>query len=92
MMQTDVKAASLAVSGTAYAGRTRVKGIVLSDTNQSGLLVLRDGGASGTIKFSLTTANTAFVSNILIPGEGILFKTDVYVEITDLESVVVFYD
>ena len=91
MMQTDVKAASLTESGTAFAGRTRVRGIVISDTNTAGQLILRDGGVTGTIKFQLDTPNAAFVSNILIPGEGILFETDVYVEIDDLSSVVVFY-
>lgn len=91
MMQTDVKAASLTASGTAFAGRTRVRGIVLSDTTTAGSLKLRDGGISGTILFSLDTPSTAFVSNILIPGEGILFTTDVYVEIDNLSSVVVFY-
>jgi len=91
MMQTDVKAASLTESGTAFAGRTRVRGIVISDTNTAGQLILRDGGVTGTIKFQLDTPNAAFVSNILIPGEGILFETDVYAEITSLASVVVFY-
>ena len=91
MMQTDVKAASLTESGTAFAGRTRVRGIVISDTNTAGQLILRDGGVTGTIKFQLDTPNAAFVSNILIPGEGILFETDVYAEIDDLSSVVVFY-
>jgi len=91
MMQTDVKAASLTESGTAFAGRTRVRGVVISDTNTAGQLILRDGGVTGTIKFQLDTPNASFVSNILIPGEGILFETDVYVEITSLASVVVFY-
>ena len=91
MMQTDVKAASLTESGTAFAGRTRVRGIVIADTTNSGQLILRDGGITGTIKFQLVTPNTAFVSNILIPGEGVLFETDVYVEINNLSSVVVFY-
>ena len=91
MMQTDVKAASLTESGTAFAGRTRVRGIVISDTTTAGQLILRDGGVTGTIKFQLDTPNAAFVSNILIPGEGILFETDVYAEIDDLSSVVVFY-
>ena len=91
MMQTDVKAASLTESGTAFAGRTRVRGIVISDTNTAGQLILRDGGVTGTIKFQLDTPNASFVSNILIPGAGILFETDVYAEITSLASVVVFY-
>ena len=91
MMQTDVKAASLTESGTAFAGRTRVRGIVIADTTTAGQLILRDGGVTGTIKFQLDTPNAAFVSNILIPGAGILFETDVYAEITDLSSVVVFY-
>ena len=90
-MQTDVKAVSLTESGTAFAGRTRVRGIVISDTTTAGQLILRDGGVTGTIKFQLDTPNAAFVSNILIPGEGILFETDVYAEIDDLSSVVVFY-
>ena len=90
-MQTDVSATSLTESGTAFAGRTRVRGIVISDTNTAGQLILRDGGVTGTIKFQLDTPNAAFVSNILIPGAGILFETDVYAEITSLASVVVFY-
>jgi len=90
-MQTDVKAASLTESGTAFAGRTRVRGIVISDTTTAGSLKLRDGGSGGTILFSLDTPNAALVSSILIPGEGVLFQTDVYVEISNLSSVVVFY-
>jgi hypothetical protein len=90
-MQTDVKAASLTASGTAFAGRTRVRGIVISDTTTAGSLKLRDGGSGGTILFSLDTPNAALVSSILIPGEGVLFQTDVYVEISNLSSVVVFY-
>lgn len=88
-MQTDVKAVAVAATGSAYAARTRVKGIVVSYAS-GGTVLLKDGGASGTTAFSFTAPAAAGSVNIVIPGEGILFSTNVYATLTDA-TITVFY-
>ncbi|HMA78001.1 MAG TPA: hypothetical protein VKP88_02560 [Candidatus Paceibacterota bacterium] len=88
-MQYDVKAAERATSGSIYGDATRVKGLVVSFAS-GGTVVLKDGGASGTTRFSYTAPASAGTTNILIPGEGIRFSTDVYATLSDA-TVTVFY-
>ena len=90
MMQTDVKASTLANTGSiGYA--TRLKGLVISYTAGTGSVVLKDGGSSGTTRFSFTApATTNGAINVVIPGEGIRFDTSIYGAITDA-TVTVFY-
>lgn len=90
-MQTDVKSATVTADGTAYAGRTRVKALVITSTATAGSVVLKDGGASGTAKITLNTPAAADFHNILIPGQGVLFENDVYVDVTNVAAVTVFY-
>ena len=89
-MQTDVKASTLANTGSiGYA--TRLKGLVISYTAGTGSVVLKDGGSSGTTRFSFTApATTNGAINVIIPGEGIRFDTSIYGAITDA-TVTVFY-
>ena len=51
--------------------------------------MLKDGGASGTslVDVSFTTSQTHAVN---IPDNGILFETDVYLDLTNCDSVTVF--
>ena len=94
MMQTDVKAVACPAntSTTAFAGRTRLKGVVIAAPAAGGTLTVKDGGASGTTRFSLVVpAGDATVENILIPGEGILFDSDLYVTCPADMPVTVFY-
>jgi hypothetical protein len=88
-MQYDVKAAERLTSGTAYASRTRVKGLVVSFAS-GGTVELKDGGSSGTSRFKYTAPAAAGTTNIYVPGEGILFDTDVYVALSDATATV-FY-
>lgn len=90
-MQTDVKSATVTADGTAVAYRTRVKSLVITSTATAGSVVLKDGGASGTTLLTLNTPAAADFHNILIPGQGVLFERDVYVDVTDVSSVTVFY-
>ena len=94
MMQTDVKSAACAAgaSTTAFAGRARLKGMVIAVPAAGGTLTVKDGGASGTTRFSLVIpAGDAVVTNVLVPGEGILFDTDMYVTCPADMPVTVFY-
>ncbi len=90
MMQTDVKAKSLAASGDVFAGRTRVKGLVITPGASAGSVALKDGGASGDTIFTINTVANGQVESILIPGEGVVFDTSVYATLTNA-TVTVFY-
>jgi hypothetical protein len=89
-MQTDVKAKSLAASGSIYGDRTRVKGIIISPGGSAGSVELKDGGSGGTTVISITTVANGETFNALIPGEGVLFSTNVYATLSNA-SVTVFY-
>ena len=90
-MQTDVKAASNTASATFFAGPTRVRGIVVTSGATAGTLAIKDGGSSGTTKLTINTPAAAGIQNVLIPGEGVRFDTDVYVALTNVTAATVFY-
>ena len=89
-VQTDVKAGSLALSGTVFAGRTRVRGLIIEPGTGPGSVVLKDGGAGGTTILTINTTALGETFNALIPASGVVFSTSVYVALTDAK-VTVFY-
>ena len=93
MMQTDVKSTYRINDGTIFGGPARIKSILISPATTAGALVLKNGGASGTVVFqSSWPANAAPTPfNVLLPGEGIRCETDIYADVTDLTSITVFY-
>lgn len=99
MMQYDVLASQAAIAdgslvdqaGDAIA-RARVKAILIMPDTTAGSVEFRDGGVSGATKMTIETIASATNSTyLLLPGEGILFSTDIYVVLTDVLSVMVFY-
>lgn len=89
-MQTDVKSAYLAATGTAVSARVRVKSVVITSTAVAGSVILRDGGATGVTLLQVDTPAAAGIQNVLIPGEGILFGTDVHGTLTSCTATVVY--
>ena len=83
-------------TGTIRSGRTRVFGVYLDSGTASGDFHLRDGGASGTVKFKYKTSGvTSGGSPIVINFPGpILFETDLCVAFTTEHVTVcsVFYN
>jgi hypothetical protein len=74
------------------SGRTRVKGYQCLSGGTAGDIIFRDGGASGPIRLQFNVpANTNNPFANLIPGEGILFTTDVHVTVPTAAKVTVFY-
>jgi len=91
-MQTDVKSSHVEATGTMVSGRVRVKGYQCLSGGTAGDIIFRDGGASGTIRLQFNIpANTNNPFANLIPGEGILFTTDVHVTLPTAAKVTVFY-
>ena len=90
-MQTDVKGATAVADGTLVDARTRIKAMTVTSSGTAGSVILKDGGSGGTTKITINTPAVAEIFNILIPAEGVLFETDVYIDLTSVDSVTVFY-
>ncbi len=98
-MQTNVLASQvrttdgqLADFGGNDIGRCRLKGVYIVPSASAGSVVFKDGGASGTTKMTLNTvASATQPTYMLFPGEGVLFTSDVYVDVTNIGSVMAFY-
>ena len=99
MMQTDVLASiPITASGqftnqaTNNIGRCRIKSIYIVPGASAGSLVLRDGGASSSIKLTVNTvASATQPTYMLMPGQGLLFQTAVYGAVTNLGSATIIY-
>ena len=95
-MQTDVKSTHRSTAGSYYVGRTRLKGFIVTPAISTACtLEIRDGSATGDILFTMditsqTVANSTYV---LVPGEGILASTGLYLTLSvgSLTSLSVFY-
>jgi hypothetical protein len=92
MMQTDVLSSHVEATGTMVTGRARVKGYQCLSGGTAGDIILRDGGSGGTIRLQFNVpANTNNPFANIIPGEGILFYTDVHVTLPTGAKITVFY-
>ena len=89
-MQTDIKAASVAATGTAVGYRTRVRSLFITPGASAGSLTIRDGGAGGTTVMSFTTTASGAPFSVYIPDQGVLFYTDVHATVSNATAIV-FY-
>lgn len=98
-MQTDVLASKVATSAgnlldqnSLVIGRCRVKGIYIVPDTGAGTVTFIDGGASGATKIVVNTkASSSAPDYILMPGEGLLFQTSVYIVPSAVVSTMVIY-
>lgn len=91
-MQYDVKAAHVEATGTVVSERTRLKGYQCLSGGTAGDIIFRDGGSGGPIRLQFNVpANTNNPFANLIPGEGILFSTNIHVTLPTAAKVTVFY-
>ena len=94
---TDIQAGILgtgALTGTVFAGRTRIRGITGTSKASAGNIVFKNTSITGTSL--LTIPLTGAVGNIdpLIPENGVLFDAGAYINLTaaDITGLTVFYD
>lgn len=72
--------------------RARIKSVYIVPAAGAGSVVFKDGGASGSTRLTLNTlAASTCAQYMLLPGEGLLFQNNIYVDVTDVASVMVFY-
>lgn len=99
-MQTDVVSSVPLTSSGQFASQNslgdvqscRVKAIYIVPSGTAGSVVLTDGGASGSTRMTINTVASATQPTYLIlPGEGVLFRTNVYGTLTNVGSATIFY-
>ena len=94
---TDIQAGILgtgALTGTVFAGRTRIRGITGTSKASAGNIVFKNTSITGTTL--LTIPLTGAVGNIdpYIPDNGVLFSAGAYINLTaaDVTGITVYYD
>ena len=90
-MQSDVLSAHTEATGTIVSQRTRLRGYQCISGGTAGDIIFRDGGASGTIRLRFNIGTGTQPIGLPIPGQGILFTTDIHVTIPAAAKVTVFY-
>ena len=98
-MQTDVLASKVRTDAgqlldqnSLVIGRARVKAIYIVPNSAAGEVVFRDGGSNGPIKITIgTIASASTPDYLLIPGEGLLFQTNIYIAPSGVLSTMVIY-
>ena len=91
MMQTDVLSAHTEATGTLVASRTRVRAYHCISGGTAGDVIVRDGGASGTTLLQFNIGAGTQPITMTIPGQGILFETNVHVTLPATAKITVFY-
>lgn len=87
----DVQSANITSTGAAVAGPCRLKALYFRHTATAGKVVLRDGGATGTVKLTLDAEAAAGVKQLQLPEGGMVFDTDVHATLTNVDSLTVIY-
>ena len=90
-MQTDVLSAHVDATGTMVTGRNRLKGYQCISGGTAGEIVFRDDGASGTVRLRFNIGTGTQPIGLLIPGEGILFYTDIHITLPASAKATIFY-
>ena len=73
--------------------RCRIKSVYGVSGAAAGSVVFLDGGASGSILMTINSPAAAASGTFWLPmpGEGILVRTNLYVDLTDVASIMVIY-
>jgi len=98
-MQTDVLASKVRTDAgqmldqnSLVIGRARVKAIYIVPDTTAGTVTFIDGGASGATKIVVNTKGSSTTPDyILLPGEGLLFQSNIYIVPSAVVSTMVIY-
>lgn len=88
---TNVFSAHADATGVVYAGAANLAGYQALSGGTAGEIVLRDGGASGTILMKINIpANTNNPFANIIPGNGIRFNTNIHATLPTGAAITIF--
>ena len=79
-MQTDVQSVHVIGAQTNLAiisGRTRIKSVIITGAATAGMARFLDA-SGGNVLLELDTGSNSNMTNVILPGEGILFPDGVW--------------
>lgn len=87
-----VESTQLSASGEINGDGCKALSLWVKPGATDGSVILKDGGSSGTAKLTIefTASDPGF--HIEIPGGGMLFGTDCYATLTNVDSTTVIYE
>ena len=94
---TDIQAGILgtgALTGTVFAGRTRIRGLTGTSKASAGNVVFKNTSITGTSLLTVPTTGAVDAIEPFIPDNGILFKAGAYITVpaASVTGITVFYD
>ena len=92
-MQYDVKSAYTATfPAQLYLGRARVKQLAFLPNGTAGTIIIYDGSDNtGPIIWQFKTGTGVQPFQVLVPGEGYLAQTGIYVTATNISALSISY-
>ena len=94
---TDIQAGILgtgALTGTVFAGRTRIRGLTGTSKASAGNVVFKNTSITGTSLLTIPLTGAVSSMDPYVPDNGVLFKAGAYVNLTaaDITGITVYYD
>ena len=94
---TDIQAGILGtgdLTGSVFAGRTRIRGITGTSKASAGSIVFKNTSITGTSLLTIPLTGTATSIDPYIPDNGVLFDAGAYINLTaaSVTGVTVYYD
>lgn len=86
----DVKSNVATSSNTVVGSPARVRSIYYTANASAGSIVVKDGGSGGATVITIATPANGYGS-VVIPADGVLCSSNVYVALTNVSSATVFY-
>ena len=94
---TDIQAGILgtgALTGTVFAGRTRIRGLTGTSKASAGNVVFKNTSITGTSLLTIPLTGAVSSMDPYVPDNGVLFRAGAYVNLTaaDVTGITVYYD
>ena len=94
---TDIQAGILGtgdLTGSVFAGRTRIRGITGTSKASAGNIVFKNTSITGTSLLTIPTTGAVSSIDPYIPDNGVLFKAGAYINVPAavVTGVTVYYD
>ena len=94
---TDIQAGILgtgALTGTVFAGRTRIRGLTGTSKASAGNVVFKNTSITGTSLLTIPLTGAVSSMDPYVPDNGVLFKAGAYVNLTAavVTGITVYYD
>jgi len=94
---TDIQAGILGtgdLTGTVFAGRTRIRGLTGTSKASAGNVVFKNTSITGTSLLTVPLTGAVSSMDPYIPDNGVLFKAGAYVNLTaaDITGITEYYD